>query len=99
MVELIKRPLVPFCVRYKGKEFDCLFCEEELYVRTAQLSEELGKKFPAKKFFVLGMERNIVGFTSIRHIRKKGASGVFFKFLSSVTPEEGYDALNRAFFK
>ncbi|MBQ1348157.1 MAG: hypothetical protein IIY58_02195 [Aeriscardovia sp.] len=99
MVELTKRPRVPFCVNYEGKEFDCLFYKKELYVCTAELARELGKNFPSKKFFILGMRNDIAGFTAIRYIRRRGAAGELFKFLSSISHEEVRKTLSRAFFR
>ena len=98
MVELTKRPLVPFCVDYKGKQFNCLRYEGELYICTEDLKKELGEDFPSKQFFVLGMEKNIVGFTAKSQLGKKGASGMLYEHLSSITPEEVRAVLYRAFF-
>lgn len=98
MVELTKRPLIPFCVNYRGKDFDCLFYKKELYICTANLERELGKTFPSEPFFVLGMNKNIVEFTAISKLDKKGASEMLFQYLSSIRPEEWRSALGRAFF-
>lgn len=90
------RYFVPFCVDFENRQINCLFIEKELLVSSADLKRESGKEFSFVTLFVLGMGKPTMKFTALNRVKGE-IPGPLFDLLSSISPEEGGNALREAF--
>lgn len=96
MVGMTKEYAIPFCVDFKDRQINCLFKNNELFVSSADLKRESGKEFSFVTLPVLGMDKTEMKFTTLKTVEGE-IPDPLFKLLSSISPEEGENALKETF--
>lgn len=96
MVGMTKEYAIPFCVDFKDRQINCLFKNNELLVSSADLKRESGKEFSSVTLSVLGMDKPEMKFTTLKTVEGE-IPGPLFDLLSSISPEDGENALKEAF--
>ena len=96
MVGMTKEYAIPFCVDFNDRQINCLFKNNELFVSTADLKRESGKEFSFVSLAVLGMNKPEMEFTTLKTVEGE-IPDPLFDLLSSISPEDGENALKEAF--